>query len=44
MGDYVVVKDGAEIRNYKSLPAAKKLADASAFTQVPKRYPRFSLP
>ena len=28
MGDYVVVKDGAEIRNYKSLPAAKKLADA----------------
>ena len=28
MSDYVVVKDGAEIRNYKSLPAAKKLADA----------------
>jgi len=28
MSDYVVVKDGAEIRNYKSLLAAKKLADA----------------
>ena len=28
MCDFVVVKDGKEIRKYRSLPAAKKLADA----------------